>query len=199
MPLHRRLPVANPHEIVPALRVTDEGEAEGRLDLLQVGDIAKAVGKTVRAIHHYEEVGLLRPNARSKGRYRLYDETALARVRWIGKMHDLGLSLSQIQEMVETWEAAPSAPGAMARMRAVYRKKLEETRAQLAHLAGLERELTASLQYLDTCDTCDPAEIVRACSCCGHHDGEREPELVAGLHGQTSAEPRKAETAGEEA
>jgi DNA-binding transcriptional MerR regulator len=197
MPLHRRLPVANPHEIVPALRVTDEADAEGRPDLLQVGDIAKAVGKTVRAIHHYEEVGLLRPNARSKGRYRLYDETALARVRWIGKMHDLGLSLSQIQEMVETWEAAPSAPGAMARMRAVYEKKLEETRAQIAHLAGLERELTASLQYLDTCDTCDPAEIVRACSCCGHHDGESEPELVAGLHGQTAA-PHKA-AAGEEA
>jgi MerR family copper efflux transcriptional regulator len=182
MPLHRRLPVANPHEIVPALRVTDE--AEGRLDLLQVGDIAKAVGKTVRAIHQYEEVGLLRPNARSKGRYRLYDETALARVRWIGKMHDLGLSLSQIQEMVETWEAAPSAPGAMARMRAVYRKKLEETRAQIAHLAGLERELTASLQYLDTCDTCDPAELVRACTCCNHHDKTKpEPHLVAGIHG----------------
>ncbi len=206
MPLHRRLPVANPHEIVPALRAVDDrragsasrsgdaAEAEGaRPDLLQVGDIAKAVGKTVRAIHHYEEVGLLRPHARSKGRYRLYDETALARVRWIGKMHDLGLSLSQIQEMVETWEAAPSAPGAMARMRAVYQTKLEETRVQIAHLASLERELTASLQYLDTCDTCDPAEIVRACSCCGHHDGESEPELVAGLHvGSMGAEPAPA-------
>src|SRR5215208_6606158 len=98
--------------------------------LLQVGDIAKATGKTVRAIHHYEEVGLLRPHARSKGRYRLYDQAALTRIRWIGKLHDLGLSLSQIQEMVEIWEAAPSAPGAMARIRGIYMQKLEETRAQ---------------------------------------------------------------------
>ena len=36
--------------------------------LLQVGDLAKASGKTVRAIHHNEELGLLQPHARSKGR-----------------------------------------------------------------------------------------------------------------------------------
>src|ERR1700761_2441058 len=99
--------------------------------LLQVGDLARASGKTVRAIHHYEEVGLLRPHARSKGRYRLYDQGALARLKWIGKLHDLGLSLGQIQEMVRLWESASSAPGAMARIRGVYTLKLEETRAQI--------------------------------------------------------------------
>jgi MerR family transcriptional regulator, copper efflux regulator len=156
-------------------------EGEG---LLQVGDLAKAAGKTVRAIHHYEDVGLLRPHARSKGRYRLYDHGALARVRWIGKLHDLGLSLSQIQEMVRLWESASSAPGAMARIRDIYTQKLEETRTQIAHLATLERELAASLDYLDTCDTCDPAELVRACTCCNHHDRSKpEPHLVAGIHG----------------
>src|SRR5262249_44340662 len=76
---------------------TDERGEDGE-GLLQVGDIAKASGKTVRAIHHYEDVGLLRPHARSKGRYRLYDQGAVARVRWIGKLHDLGLSLAEIQE-----------------------------------------------------------------------------------------------------
>jgi MerR family transcriptional regulator, copper efflux regulator len=160
----------------------DEGER-----LLQVGDIAKATGKTVRAIHHYEEVGLLRPHARSKGRYRLYDQQALARVRWIGKLHDLGLSLAQIQEMVHLWESAASAPGAMARIRGIYTLKLEETRAQVAHLAALERELAASIDYLDTCDTCDPAELVRACTCCSYHDKSKpEPHLVAGIHAGSS-------------
>src|ERR1700741_663993 len=52
-------------------------EAGGQVDeasgerLFQVGDLARATGKTVRAIHHYEDVGLLQPHARSKGRYRL--------------------------------------------------------------------------------------------------------------------------------
>ena len=161
---------------------TAETDADGE-KLFQVGDIARATKKTVRAIHHYEEVGLLRPHARSQGGYRLYDRDALARVRWIGKLHDLGLSLAQIQELVQIWEASPSAPGAMGRMRAIYTQKLEETRAQIAHLATLERELEASVEYLDTCDTCDPAELVRACSCCNHHDKTKpEPHLVAGIH-----------------
>src|ERR1700749_3462300 len=78
---------------------SEERGGEGERPL-RVGELARASGKTVRAIHHYEEVGLLRPHARSKGRYRLYDQAALHRVRWIGKLHDLGLSLAQIQDMV---------------------------------------------------------------------------------------------------
>jgi MerR family transcriptional regulator, copper efflux regulator len=193
----RHLPVAPPP---PASRTAavDDGaradveEVDAQDDcgekLLQVGDIAKVSGKTVRAIHHYEEVGLLQPHARSKGRYRLYDQAAVNRVRWIGKLHDLGLSLSQIQEIVRTWESAPSAPDAMSRMRAVYQQKLEETRAQIAHLASLEHELESSIRYLDDCDTvCDPGELVRACTNCHHHDRSRpEPELVSGLHGGTN-------------
>lgn len=160
--------------------------------LIQVGDIAKLSGKTVRAIHHYEELGLLQPHARSKGRYRLYDGGAVARVRWINKMHDLGLSLPQIQEIVRTWESAASAPSAMGHVRAIYQRKLEETRAQIEHLRALERELGASIRYLDTCDSCDPGEIVQTCSSCQVHEKDQaQPELVAGIHGsgQRSAAP----------
>ena len=127
----------------------------------------------------------MQPHARSKGRYRLYDQAALMRVRWIGKLHDLGMSLTQIQQLLQVWEASPSAPGAMTKIRSIYLQKLEETRAQIAHLAALERELEASIEYLDTCDTrCDPAELVRACTNCNvHHKEQHEPELVAGIHG----------------
>ena len=45
--------------------------------VLLVGDLAKATGKTVRAIHLYEDLGLLRPHDRSKGRYRLFGPDAL--------------------------------------------------------------------------------------------------------------------------
>jgi DNA-binding transcriptional MerR regulator len=161
-------------------RLQSAGDGE---KLLQVGDLAKATGKTVRAIHHYEDIGLIAPHARSKGRYRLYGANAITRIRWIGKMHDLGLSLTQIQQMVNSWESASSAPGAMAAMRGIYAQKLDETRAQIAHLEALKRELIASIGYFDTCDTCDPAELVAACSSCNHHDRtQNPPELVRGIH-----------------
>ena len=170
--------------VPPDPDLDDDRDGQEGERLLQVGDIARAVGKTVRAIHHYEEVGLLRPHARSKGRYRLYDRAAVTRVRWIGKLHELGLSLAQIQEIVALWESAPSAPSAMTRVRSIYLQKLEETRAQITRLSSLERELVASIDYLDTCDTCDPEELVAACTDCNVHDRtQAEPELVAGIHG----------------
>jgi DNA-binding transcriptional MerR regulator len=152
--------------------------------LLQVGELARLTGKTVRAIHHYEEIGLLRPHKRSDGNYRLYAHDAVARVRWISKLNDLGMSLSEIQRIVALWEHAPSAPGAMAEVRRLYRAKLDEVHAQVARLSALEDELNASLEYLDTCESsCDPGELIAACSSCTvHSPSEIEPDLVAGLY-----------------
>jgi MerR family copper efflux transcriptional regulator len=166
--------------LMPPAAVLDAEDSEE--DLLQVGDVARLAGKTVRAIHLYEELGLLRPHARSKGRYRLFSADAVVRVRWIGKLQELGLSLPAIQSVVREWETSPSAPGAMAKMREVYRQKLASTREQMQRLKVLEAELTESLKYLDTCDTCDPVRLFAACSCCDLHDhAELAPELVAGF------------------
>src|SRR5271165_7542551 len=103
-------------------------------ELMQVGDLARETGKTVRAIHLYEELGLLTPAARSKGRFRLYGRDALVRIRWIGKLQEMGFSLGDIQTIVREWEQVEGAPGAMKRMRAVYARKLEETRDQKRRL-----------------------------------------------------------------
>jgi DNA-binding transcriptional MerR regulator len=167
---------------VPSLVVPGGAEGEEGGELLQVGGLAKAAGRTVRAIHLYEELGLVKPHGRSKGKFRLFDQEALLRVRWIAKMQDLGLTLAQIQSIVREWEQAPSAPGAMRLMRSTYRSKLAETRTQIARLRSLEVELAASLNYLETCDTCDPERLLGACSYCERHEPEAVPELVAGFH-----------------
>jgi MerR family transcriptional regulator, copper efflux regulator len=151
-------------------------------ELLQVGDLARLCGKSVRAIHLYEELGLLRPHARSKGRYRLFGQDSVVRVRWIGKLQDLGLSLPTIQNVVREWETSSSAPNAMAKMREVYREKLASTREQIQRLQSLEGELAESLKYLETCNTCDPVRLFPACNCCDLHDhDDHPPELVAGF------------------
>ena len=53
---------------------------------MQIGDLAREAGKTVRAIHLYEELGLLAPAARSKGGYRLYAQEALTRIMPLGRL-----------------------------------------------------------------------------------------------------------------
>jgi DNA-binding transcriptional MerR regulator len=149
-----------------------------------VGELAKATGKTVRAIHLYEELGLLRAHERSKGRYRLFTEEAVVRVRWIIKLQSLGLSLSEIQELVREQEGSGSAQFAANRLREVYRAKLDETRTKLAELRALESELEDSLAYLTTCDTACEAELpVHSCPSCERHpERPNAPDLVAGVH-----------------
>jgi DNA-binding transcriptional MerR regulator len=155
---------------------------------LQVGDLAKECGKTVRAIHLYEELGLLTPQGRSKGRYRLYSASAVVRIRWIGKLQDMGFSLTDIQSLVRDWDDLGSASGTMSRMRQLYAKKLEETQSHIRRLQALEREIVSSLDYLDGCDVCEPERLVAACHSCEHHaEGTEVPELVSGYSSAASA------------
>jgi MerR family copper efflux transcriptional regulator len=151
---------------------------------LRVGDLAARTQKTVRALHLYEELGLLSPIDRSKGNYRLYDAGAVLRVRWIAKLQDMGFSLPAIREVLSEWERSGSATNAMAKVRTLYQQKLEDTRAQLARLSALELELESSIHYLDTCDTCAPERLIDSCPRCELHESS-PPDLVAGLHAKS--------------
>lgn len=157
---------------------------EGEGDYLLVGDLAKASGKTVRAIHHYEELGLLKPHDRSKGRYRLYTADSLVRVRWISKLQHLGLSLGEIQSLARAQEISGSAMFAAAELRRVYETKLWETRQKIRELRTLETELEESLHYLSGCDTaCMPELPTASCTQCARHTERLDaPDLVAGIH-----------------
>ncbi len=168
-----RLPLAPPS--VPA---------EGAGEVLQVGDLAKETGKTVRALHLYEELGLLHPNGRSKGGFRLYGHDAVRRIRWIARLQELGFSLADIQSLTRGVATAKVAPAAMTRVRSQYADKLASTREQLARLRALEAELEESLAFLEACDSvCEPETVLHACTSCGHHDCHHPmPELIAGLH-----------------
>lgn len=161
----------------PSSDDSDEG-------FLLVGDLAKATGKTVRAIHLYEDLGLLRAQERSKGRYRLFTAESVVRVRWISKLQSLGLSLAEIQELVRAQQGSDSALFAAAKLREVYAEKLQETRAKLRELARLEGELVESLTYLSGCDTACMPELPTTCcnQCSLHGDPMAAPELVAGVH-----------------
>jgi len=153
------------------------------LKTLKVGELARLAGKTVRALHLYEERGLLEPIERSKGGFRLYAEDALVRVRWISKLQEMGFSLTDIQTMLRQWERSGSAPDAMLRVGELLRDKLAETREQMARLRVLEDELRSSLEYLETCPSCSPKQELNACTACElHAQDELAPDLVAGFH-----------------
>ena len=74
--------------------------------LLRIQEVAAEVGLTARSVRYYEELGLLRPAARSEGDYRLYDTTDVERLRFIkGLRDDAGFSLAEIAQLLEDEDA----------------------------------------------------------------------------------------------
>src|SRR5689334_11555363 len=61
-----------------------------------VGRLAEIAGVTVRTLHHYDDIGLLRPSGRTRGGYRRYDEQDLERLRLILVYRELGFTLDEI-------------------------------------------------------------------------------------------------------
>jgi DNA-binding transcriptional MerR regulator len=83
---------------------TPEGAADARL--LRIQEVADEVGLTPRAIRHYEELGLIKPAARSDGDYRLYDDADVERLRFIKGLRDeTGFSLAEIGQLLEDEDA----------------------------------------------------------------------------------------------
>jgi len=157
-------------------------EPLGNQQLLRVGDLARQTGKTVRAIRLYEEQGLLAPATRSSGGFRLYEPGAVERVRWIELLHGLGFSLHEMRDLISSWWGSGLGPEAMGDLRALFTRKLEQTRETIARHQQLERELMQGLRYLETCRVCaTPAPVTGCASCQQDHGMKQEPALVAGI------------------
>jgi DNA-binding transcriptional MerR regulator len=67
----------------------------------KVSEFAKKAGVTVRTLHHYDRLGLLRPSGRSRAGYRLYTERELARLEQIVTLKFIGLPLKEIKALLE--------------------------------------------------------------------------------------------------
>lgn len=75
---------------------------------MQIGELAKRAGVTHRTIHHYENLGLLEPVDHKKLAYHRYDEAALERLKTITALTQIGLSLTQIGDVIDLYCEDPT-------------------------------------------------------------------------------------------
>ncbi|GAA4626354.1 MerR family transcriptional regulator [Cellulomonas oligotrophica] len=114
----------------------DDQAAGGAVVSWTVGQVAAAAGTSVRALHHYDRIGLVRPSGRSPGGHRLYDAADLARLRRVLFYRELELPLPEIARLLADTDAAHH----LRRQHAMLRARLERTRALLT---AIEDELDA--------------------------------------------------------
>src|SRR5262249_37858942 len=62
----------------------------------KVGQLAKRTGISVRTLHHYDQIGLLRPSHRTESGHRLYDRDDVVRLQQIVMLRQLGFALEEM-------------------------------------------------------------------------------------------------------
>ena len=70
-------------------------------DMMTIGEMARSTGLTVRALRHYDRIGLLKPAAVSEAGYRLYDGAALERLQQILLFRELEFPLKEIRAILD--------------------------------------------------------------------------------------------------
>jgi DNA-binding transcriptional MerR regulator len=113
---------------------------EARRAPIQIGELAAAVGLTVRTLHHYDAIGLLVPAQRSQSGRRLYSPDDVRRLYRIVALRRLGLGLAEIGALLD------SSPG----LAEAVRGHLEQVERQLELGRRLRLSLTRILERLDS-------------------------------------------------
>jgi DNA-binding transcriptional MerR regulator len=76
-------------------------------EALKVGELARRTGLTVRTLHHYDEMGLLKPSLHTEAGYRLYTAADVARLQQVLSLRQLGFALEEIRDCLDRPGFAP--------------------------------------------------------------------------------------------
>ena len=112
--------------------------------LLKIGELAKRSGLTVRTLHHYDDIGLVSPSARTEAGYRLYQRADVERLHQVQALRRFGMSLADIG----TFLASPGASlnEVVAQQVAVLDKQMAQAALLRAQLLRLQQQLGAGEQ-----------------------------------------------------
>jgi MerR family copper efflux transcriptional regulator len=145
---------------------------------LLISDLAARSGFTPSTLRYYEQVGLLAATERSSGGYRLYDEAAVARLRFIDRAKQLGLPLEEIRELIAVWDGGLCAH-VQDRLRAHITAKSAEVRDRVADLTAFAGQLEVAGTELAGASPDGPCG--EGCGCAEPGDGAAGPPQLLEL------------------
>ncbi len=107
---------------------------------MRIGELADCIGVNPKTVRYYEGIGLLPPPARQPSGYREYSGQDVDRLRFIRTAQRLGLSLSEISEILAFRERGERPCGYVLE---VLDRQVADLDHRMAEMAELRRELIA--------------------------------------------------------
>jgi MerR family copper efflux transcriptional regulator len=132
---------------------------EGRY---RIAEVADRTGFSTPTLRYYEDIGLLPPAERTAAGYRVYDDRAIDRLRFVARAKQLGCSLEEIADLADAWDRDECAP-VKHRLRGLVTEKLVDVEARLAELQALKADLLAAASMLESAPLDGPCN--ESCGC----------------------------------
>lgn len=107
---------------------------------LTIGELARRVGTTTKTIRHYERIGLMLPVEQGDNRYRYYDQSQVAQLRFIRRAQSLGLTLSEVGQLM-TLARDVKCNALRSALEDLFSRKIRDYELKIAALKTLQRSL----------------------------------------------------------
>ena len=143
----------------------------------RIGELATTTGLTVRALHHYDEIGLLTPSERSDAGHRLYSEADVERLYLVVTQRELGMPLHAI---------AAHLDGGVD-IRATIESHLDQVERQLDSQKVLQRRLRRLLDTIEGNGRLTAEELAGTMEVITMHEKYYTPEQMQQLEQRRNA------------
>jgi MerR family transcriptional regulator, thiopeptide resistance regulator len=110
--------------------------------MFKVSEFAEKAGVTVRTLHHYDRLGLLKPSGRTEAGYRLYGDRDFARLQQIVTLKFIGLPLKDIKALIDRNEL--DMAGTLRLQRELLSGKRRQVEAAMRAIDAAERSIASN-------------------------------------------------------
>ena len=113
-----------------------------KVSVLRRSDLARLTGCNLETIRYYENIGIMPDPPRTAKNYRAYDDTHVARLRFVMRSRDLGFTLEEIRDLLGLVDGRA---GTCADVQAMATRHIESVRAKIVDLRRIETVLTETV------------------------------------------------------
>jgi|SRR3990172_3515538 len=135
---------------------------------LQIGELAKRAGVSIRTVRYYEEIGLLKPSSLTSGGIRLYNQQDLNKLIFIRRLKMLGLNMDELKMALGVPQANSEQKVRAEHTLQLLRMQKDKLKQELSSLTNLAKEIEDSERIVTRCLSCAAPKCPAQCPGLAH-------------------------------
>ena len=135
---------------------------------LQIGELARRAGVSIRTVRYYEEIGLLTPSSLTSGGIRLYSQQDLNRLIFIRRLKMLGLNMEEIKMSLGISQPTSDQKIRVEHTLQLLRLQKDKLKEEITRLTDVAKEVENSERMVTRCLSCNAPKCPMHCPSMAH-------------------------------